>query len=303
LGGRGQTALAKFGVWEQVENVCCAVVGRKDWAPGSEEGVERIFEGRKFKTQVLPRDKLVAVLYQYIQETYSAAQIKFYHGYEVVPVTFGDENDTSDKYAVVDIVQCQGQNEASMECSLDPVERVSTTLLIAADGTSRTVANAMEELDRKKRNSMLPLRRIFAGKGFSVTRYLDDNQRVYKTIPMKLPADWRPDLNYSARSKDGGMNIDALPADREGNYCGVLLLRKDDVMAKPDTDPNTLREFLNEKLPQFSAIVDDNVVAQVAKKSPSFLPAFRFVSPRLNQGDTTIVLGDCAHTVKVRDSG
>lgn len=300
LGGRGQTALARFGVWEHVENVCCAVVGRKDWAPGSEEGVERIFEGRKFKTQVLPRDKLVAVLYQYIQDNYSGGQIEFHHGYEVVPVTFGDDNDTTDRRAVVDIIQCQGQSDTDIQCSTDPVERVSTNLLIAADGTSRTVANAMEELDRQKRDGMLPLRRIFAGKGFSVTRYPDDNQRVYKTIPMKLPADWRPDLNYSARSKDGGMNIDALPANREGNYCGVLLLRKDDVMAKPDVDPNTLREFLNKKLPQFSAIVDDDVVAQVAKKPPSFLPAFRFVSPRLNQGDTTILLGDCAHTVKVR---
>jgi len=94
------------------------------------------------------------------------------------------------------------------------------------------------------------------------------------------------------------MNIDALPANREGSYCGVLLLKEDDPMAQAGVEPETLRGFLNEKLPQFSAFLDDEVVAQVAKKPPSFLPSFRFVGPRLNQGDHTLILGDCAHTVK-----
>lgn len=145
---------------------------------------------------------------------------------------------------------------------------------------------------------MNPIKRIFAGKPFSVTRYADDNRRVYKTIPMKLPEDWRPDLNYSARSQKGGMNIDALPANRNGSYCGVLLLKEDDPMAQPDVDPKELRGFLDKLLPQFSVILDDDVVSQVAKKPPSFLPSFRYVGPRLNQGDHTLILGDCAHTVK-----
>lgn len=145
---------------------------------------------------------------------------------------------------------------------------------------------------------MNPIQKLFARKPFRVTRYEDDNRRVYKTIPMKLPKDWRPDLNYSARSQKGGMNIDALPANREGNYCGVLLLKEDDPMAQANVEPETLRGFLDEKLPQFSAFLDDEVVAQVAKKPPSFLPSFRFVGPRLNQGDHTLILGDCAHTVK-----
>ena len=301
LGGRGQTALNKFGVWDQVENVSTAVVGRKDWAPGSEEGVERIFEGRnkrKFTTQVLPRDKLVGVLHQHIVENYSTNQIELHHGYEVMPVTLDDDDDQ--KHALVDVYKCRGEKERDVECQLDPTERISTGLLIAADGTSRTVANYMEETDRRERKSMNPIQKLFAGKPFSVTRYTDDNRRVYKTIPMKLPEGWRPDLNYSARSKGGGMNIDALPANREGNYCGVLLLKEDDPMAQANVEPETLREFLNDKLPQFSEMLDDEVVAQVAKKAPSFLPSFRFVGPRLNQGDHTLILGDCAHTVKVR---
>ena len=302
LGGRGQMALGKFGVWDPVEAVSTAVVGRKDWAPGSEEGVERIFEGRnkrKFTTQVLPRDKLVAVLHKHIIENYSNT-IELNHGFEVVPVSLDDGNNDNKQGALVDVFQCQGQEEINVECQVEATERISTNLLIAADGTARTVANYMEEADRKERESRNPIVNLFAGKPFRVTRYEDDNRRVYKTIPMKLPKDWRPDLNYSARSQKGGMNIDALPANREGNYCGVLLLKEDDPMAQPDVKPETLRGFLDEKLPQFSAFLDDEVVAQVAKKPPSFLPSFRFVGPRLNQGDHTLILGDCAHTVKVR---
>ena len=146
---------------------------------------------------------------------------------------------------------------------------------------------------------MNPIRRLFAGKPFRVTRYEDDNRRIYKTIPMKLPKDWRPDLNYSARSQNGRINIDALPANQESNYCGVLLLKEDDPLAQPNSDPKEMREFLEEYLPQFSAILDDDVVSQVAQKPPSYLPSFRYVGPRLNQGDHTLILGDCAHTVKV----
>ncbi len=126
----------------------------------------------------------------------------------------------------------------------------------------------------------------------------DDNCRVYKTIPMKLPTDWRPDLNYSARTKDGRVNYDALPADKNGNYCGVLLIKDEDKFANENTDPVELRAFLDDTLPQFSALLDDETVAGVAKKPVSYLPSFRYAGPRLNQGDRTLILGDCAHTVK-----
>ena len=289
LGGRGQTSLAKFGVWKDVEDVCTAVVGRKDWAPGSEEAVERIFEGRKFTTQVLPRDKLVSVLYKHVVDNYSE-QVEVNYGYEVRPADFGD---ATSQGATVNVFKCRGESETSLDCDVDSSIKVSAGLVIAADGTARTIANEIEDYDREQRKKLNPLRRLFAGKPFKVTRYEDDNQRIYKTIPIKLPPGWRPDLNYSARSKGGRINIDALPANRNGEYCGVLLLRKDDELAQPDTDPKKLREELDLYLPMFSKLLDDDVVAQVAKKPPSFLPAFRFVGPRLNQGDHTIVLGDC----------
>jgi kynurenine 3-monooxygenase len=294
LGSRGQISLEKFGVWKAVTDVCTAVVGRKDWAPGSKEGFERIFEGRKYNTQVLPRDKLVAVLHKHIVDNYSQ-QIELNYEYLVRPIDFGKEGSDS---VLVEVSKCQGDKETDLECKVEAVARVSASLMIAADGTQRTIANQMEQDDSEKRKAMNPLERLFAGKPFQVTRYEDDNKRVYKTIALKVPAGWRPDLNYSARSEGGRMNIDALPANRNGDYCGVLLLREDDEMAQPDVNPLKFRQFLDELLPQFSKIIDDETAAQVAKKGPSFLPAFRYVSPRLNQGDRTIVLGDCAHTVK-----
>ena len=44
---------------------------------------------------------------------------------------------------------------------------------------------------------------IIISRRFRVTRYADDNVRIYKTVPMKLPKGWRGDLNYSSRTKDG----------------------------------------------------------------------------------------------------
>jgi hypothetical protein len=170
--------------------------------------------------------------------------------------------------------------------------------IIAIIFAVRTVANAMEREDTKRFEAMNPIRRLTAGEPFHVKRYVDDNQRIYKTIPMKVPADWRPDLNYSARTKNGRINFDALPANRNGEYCGVLLLKKGDPLAEADTDPVELRKLMDEDLPQFSALLDDDTIALVAQKPVSYLPAFRYAGPRLNQGDRCIIIGDSAHTVK-----
>ncbi len=118
---------------------------------------------------------------------------------------------------------------------------------------------------------------------------------------MKIPSDWRPDLNYSARTKDGRINYDALPADRNGNYCGVLLVKEHDEFANPNSDPVRLRALLDDTLPQFSTLLDDETVEEIAKKPVSYLPSFRYAGPRLNQGDRTLILGDCAHTVSEHD--
>ena len=309
LGSRGQNALRQYGVWDEVEAACTAVVGRKDWSPesNSEDGVERIFTDRPVMTQVLPRDKLVGVLQKHVLENY-ADQIQLNYGFEITPEDFEANGNTA---VTLRVSKCDNelssrqaptskgdQPSESELCDVEDSFMVSAGLVIAADGTARTVANEMEKKDQVRWDALNPVQKMFAEKPFKVRRYIDDNRRVYKTIPMKLPKDWRPDLNYSARTKDGRINYDALPADKNGNYCGVLLVKEGDEFAAPDTDPTNLRALLDETLPQFSCLLDDETVAEIAKKPVSFLPSFRYAGPRLNEGDRTLSLGDSAHTVK-----
>lgn len=309
LGSRGQKALRKFGVWDEVEANSVATVGRKDWAPDADEGVERIFEDRKVQTQVLPRDKLVGVLHKHIIENYSG-RIELNYGFEIEPLDFGTETggavfvratkcspDTAVLASSVEKTPEEQQEDTLCDPSLGS-SVISSDLLIAADGTVRTIANAIQDKDEKRYRKMNPIQRLFAGSRFKVKRFPDDNRRIYKTIPIKLPSDWRHDLNYSARSKGSRIVYDALPANRKGDYCGVMLLKEDDPLGKPNTSPSELRQALDESLPQFSAIIDDETLEKVAKKPPSYLPSFRYIGPRLNEGDKTLILGDCAHTIK-----
>ena len=309
LGNRGQFALKHYGVWDDVEAVCTAVVGRKDWSPesGAEDGVERIFTDRPVMTQVLPRDKLVGVLHQHVLENY-ADNIQVNYGYEITPEDFEADGNTAVRLRVS---KCDSENisrlnptsaaeggEPSQLCDVDESFPILAGLVVAADGTARTVANEMEKKDEARWEALNTVQKIFAEKPFKIRRYIDDNRRVYKTIHMKIPSDWRPDLNYSARTKDGRINYDALPADKNGNYCGVLLVKEGDEFAAPNTNPEKLRSLLDEALPQFSRLLDDATVSEIAEKPVSFLPSFRYAGPRLNQGDRALILGDCAHTVK-----
>jgi hypothetical protein len=67
---------------------------------------------------------------------------------------------------------------------------------------------------------------------------------------MSLPKGWRGDINYSARTKDGRVTLDALPASAEGEFCAVLLLKEEDEFACAGSDPAGLRALLDDTLPQ-----------------------------------------------------
>jgi kynurenine 3-monooxygenase len=273
-----------------------------DWPPKSKEGVETIFtkQEKHVTTIVLPRDKLVGILVDFIETNYSD-RVQLCFDYEVQPVDWGYRDGSSA------LLQIGRKSEASYESAFPSeqgdanvlphnVSEVEARFLIAADGTVRTIANSIEKADAA-RLKLLSLRRLFGG-SFHVRRYFDDNQRVYKSIPFRVPDGWRRDLDYSARTSDGRVIFDALPANSRGDYCGVLLLRRGDDMAKADVEPAAFRDFLNENLPPFSELIGDETVVNVAKKPVSFLPGFRYSGPRLHQGQCCVLLGDSAHTVK-----
>jgi hypothetical protein len=58
-----------------------------------DEGVERIFTDRPVTTQILPRDKLVGALYKHVLDKYPNIDVQY--GYEVVPMDFAANNNTS----------------------------------------------------------------------------------------------------------------------------------------------------------------------------------------------------------------
>eukprot|EP00980_Cylindrotheca_fusiformis_P030035 scaffold24233_cov117-Cylindrotheca_fusiformis.AAC.2 len=310
IGHRGQKALQEFGVYDDFEKYSVAVTGRRDWQPGKtkvEEGTTTPAK-KDVLSRILPRDKLVGLLHNHLVENYSNHSIDLLYGYKVDPISFGDnENDP----VTVRISRCDetkvgddglGRYVASQDseqtCDVETTQIATTQLLIGADGSARTVANAMEEADVERISKLNPLLRLFAERPFKVTRYEDDNPRIYKSVPICVPADWPRDLNYSARSRGNRITLEALPSDDKGNLCALLLMKPGDELAEPNVDPAQLRTFFDEEFPQFSNLVNDDVIEQVALKPSSKLPSFRYAGPRLNMGGRTLVLGDAAHTVK-----
>jgi kynurenine 3-monooxygenase len=150
LGGRGQTALEQFGLWDEVEARSVAVLGRKDWSPDSDstEGAERIFDkkDKPYTTQVLPRDKLVSVLNQHIVDNY-AGRIELNYGYEVQPLDFNYQDNSG---VLIQVAKCSTENgrinpssvvktatekPVEMVCDTEHAFQMAAKLLIAADGT------------------------------------------------------------------------------------------------------------------------------------------------------------------------
>ena len=310
LGHRGQSALNYFDVWSDVEKFSVAVLGRRDWSPGKtkEEDSKITLANKEVTSQILARDKLVGVLKQVIETRYSDV-ITLKYGYQVDPISFGNDDESSSQDdgspVLLQVSKCtplstEGDIE---ECSIEnnQPEKVTTQFLIGADGAARGIANAMEDSDKEYRKKTNVFQRLF-GKSkrlpFRVTRFDDDNQRVYKSIPIRFPDHWDHNLNYSARSVNNRGTFEALPSDAKGNYCALLLLRPDDILASANCDPKVLRQFFDEQFPQFSKLLEDELMADVAKKGASTLPAFRFAGPRHHEGGRTVILGDCVHTVK-----
>lgn len=309
IGHRGQKALKEFGIFQDFQKYSVEVNGRRDWQPGKtkvEEG--RITPAKKdVVSRILPRDKLVGLLHHHIVDNYlESNNIDLLYGYQVEPLCFGDKEKD---YVTVQISKCKSYNtnttsqvvasqDSEETCDVESGITATTKLLIGADGSARTVANAMEKFDKDRLQKTSPLFRPFVKKPFKVKRFEDDNPRVYKSVPITLPDDWPCDLNYSARSSDSRITLEALPSDDKGNLCALLLMKPEDELAKANVDPDNLRAFFDKHFPQFGALIDEQTMKEVAAKAPSALPSFRYAGPRLNMGRRTVILGDAAHTVK-----
>ena len=147
LGGRGQKALKDLGVWDKVSEYCSEVVGRKDWSPGSEEGVERIFTDRPYTTMVLPRDKLVGALYQEVLKK-GDGDVEFFFGKDVEVVDFGEEGNSVELTVNDCVPAASGPNEG--ECDVTTVNTVkrSSDFVVAADGAGRSIAEKVATIEK-----------------------------------------------------------------------------------------------------------------------------------------------------------
>ena len=278
LGGRGLTSLEAFGI--DILPYAVAVPGRKDWTPEQPKGVESVRTDRKYGTQVLPRDKLVSILHEVIIKEYKD-QVELHFESRVRPLDFAHGDD----HVLVEVSAVDDETWTP----------VLAKMVLATDGSARTFANQMEEIEASTDNP------------FQVVRFKDDNVRVYKALPFRLPKkQWLIDnpsqedifWNYAVRSEKSRIIFDALPANDRGDYVGILLMRADEEMAQQNVDPALFTDFLRQEVPQFIDLIDSQTIAASAANAASSLPQFRYVTPRMHQGQRTVLMGDCAHSVK-----
>ena len=153
LGGRGIIALQEYGVWNDVKDVGIEVPGRKDWTtktkakaagddsePYVDDGIEKMLTDRKYLTHVLPRDKLVSVLYKHIQDNY-ADRITIHYGYDLQPLHFDyygedDDDDAEEDESSSSSVLVRVVNPPKTPPDGDGGDDyiISTKFLVVADG-------------------------------------------------------------------------------------------------------------------------------------------------------------------------
>jgi kynurenine 3-monooxygenase len=279
-----------------------------------DDGIERMLTDRVYATHVLPRDKLVSVLHKHILKKYSN-QVTLHYGRELEPIDFDWKDDgaiassssSSPSVVVVGVVQSKYAPTAGNKKEtplfdevvhklLENTEKApsytmsASKLFVVADGNTRTFLSKMEQEDRARKPWPWQEK-------LHVTQYVDDNPRIYKSIPFQLPPDggWKTNLNYSVRA--GKIIFDALPVSGR-DYCGVLLLPQSHPMALAQADPHEFDAFLRDTIPQFYPFLTKENIDRTAWKDPSFLPTFSYLGPRLYHNQRIVMVGDCIKTVK-----
>ena len=303
VSGRGQIALEKLGCCDRVLTYCKRVNGRMDWSPGKPEPVQRISD-KRYATQVIQRDRLVAALLEEIEEMYADAVVVEHETAcaDVAWLPGGGATLTREPTCVrtEDGAGDGAEEDADPACDGVRVVEMSVPFVVGAEGATRrnAVMRAMET-DPKSR--------------FRAVRYEDNNPRVYKTIPIHLPEpEFRSDLNYSARTK-AGVALECLPT-KEGMLVGILLVKPGDAetCAKLES-AESLRAYFDEDFPMFSPYVSDEDLAAMAARPLAKLPT----SAHAGGGDVhrvdtmgantagsadevggACLLGDSIHTVK-----
>ena len=300
IGFRGQTVMTQLGVMDDFMDNSVPVYGRRDWAPGKGHTDGTIsYSNKTVTSRILSREQLIHTISHHFITNYPMDNVDIYYGHQVSITEFDTKDTPTVQVQITKCTSTSNNNEEEVECNVeDDTRLVRTSLLIGADGSAWTIANAMEEQDKlRKQNIKNPWKR-WRYQPFQVTRYEDDNRKIFKSVTIQLPSDWPNQLNYSAQPSDSCITLEALPFNDKGKMCALLLMKPTDDFAQANANEEEFATFLQKEFPQFYNLIKREELNAIAKKPSSSLPAFQYVSPKLHVGKCTVILGDSAHTVK-----
>ncbi|GAB5361327.1 hypothetical protein AAMO2058_000703800 [Amorphochlora amoebiformis] len=276
LNGRGQIALKSLGALDRISQAAYEVRGRKEWGPAGSNVEEREFTDRRYLTKVILRQNLVNCLREEV-DAQAADVVQVSEGVECVGITW----EPGTHRPIIDLAPADGS----------PARTKAFDIVIGVDGAASRIREKM----------------VSTESCVEYTRYPPRNTRVYRTLNLTLPADWRNDVNYAARGdKDRGLLFDALPLStdmRENNpkiLLGAMLSKPGDPRLGGEKGLSTAeaRALLNELFPQFSKLASDEAVAEFAQAKDQRLPEFSYCHGQLHYKNSTVLLGDAIHTVK-----
>ena len=313
VSGRGQIALEKLGACERVLRYCKQVNGRMDWSPQNPNGVTRLTE-KKYATQVIQRDRLVAVLLEEIEEKYSDKVTVFHETACAACEWLPGGGATLTREPAERIEKREDEDVGEMLAEMRDDADVDETKTPYADETKTPYADAARVRvvepfvpfvvgaeGATRRNAVLSA--MDGDGGVRVTRYADTNPRVYKTIPIDLPEpEFRSDLNYSARTKDG-VALECLPT-KEGMLVGILLVKPGDAKTCAILESkHKLREYFDTQFPMFAPYVSDENLARMAKRRLSALPTFSHAGGESAHRVDTSLLASSASSQNTKKGG
>uniref|UniRef100_A0A6U4L0R6 FAD-binding domain-containing protein n=1 Tax=Phaeomonas parva TaxID=124430 RepID=A0A6U4L0R6_9STRA len=268
INGRGQKALGMLGAMDRVASYAVPVYGRFDWSPEAPDGQERVYN-KTYTSRIIQRERLTSALLEECNEVY-ADQITVLHEFECAAMERPDAGYGWD---------LEMRRRGGDEGGEDEVREVSADFVVGADGVKSTVRETLEAKGLLKHR-----------------RFPESNTRVYRTIRLNLPSNWRKDLNYSHRGASG-ITIDALPT-KEGLYIAVVLFRPNDPRVDELKTVEDAKKLFQSEFPQLAEIISDEDYAAFVAKKTMQLPGFSYAGGSLRDGGDAVVLGDAIHTVK-----
>lgn len=300
LGARGQIALRAADAWESIEPFCAQAIGRKDWTPEQGERPEQIYTDREYKTQVIQRDRIASCLLGELERKHGD-QVSVWHNVECVGLTWLDEANPGPEASPssAEIGEKGVRLRLHRQCEGQELEQWTTEArwVVGADGVRSALRSALEvKTAPGGHHGQTQKERV------RTIKLPERNEFVYKILPLDLRPKygtgpgWRPDLNYSARSK-GEVTIEALPT-REGIFVGVVLFRPDSSAIAKIQSKEDAREFFAGSFPQFLDVIREEDLARFATGPTFRLPSFSYCGPSIFYRDNTLLLGDCIHSVK-----